>query len=170
MAWAVLTDDLYDNQKVVSFSHPAFRLWICSIVYARRHRTQGKLSDQQARLIMRLTDVPLRTGQELVEKRGWDKLDGGGYLIHDYEQFYAGDPTAAERMQRYRNRGVTKGVTESVTGPSPDRNTPRNVLGGEGIPAPSPPHPLPIRNTPPTPPPSPAVTGNSDISGDPGGG
>lgn len=92
MAWARWDDTLYDNGKVLSFSARAFRLWACSISYAARHRTDGKLSPDQAGALFRLLRCSRREADELVAKGGWER-DGDGYAIHDFLEF---NPTAEE--------------------------------------------------------------------------
>lgn len=155
MSWAILSDDFHENGKILSFSHAAFRLFVCSVTYCRAHRTKGVLTHVQATALARMQGVnPKRTAAELVAKKGWDPLEAG-YRIHDYEEFYSGDPTASERMRRYRNRTVTNTVTE----PEQHRNGHRNVLERESL-SPS----LSLSNTPtPTPSPAPTVTGANAV-------
>jgi hypothetical protein len=105
MAWSRLDDQLYDNMKVLSFSHPAFRLWVCSITYSNRQQTRGHLTQAAAVALARQQRVQAKAIQELVAKGGWDKNGDGGYVVHDYEQFNPHDPTAAERMRRHRAKG-----------------------------------------------------------------
>lgn len=143
MAWSRLEDDLDENEKVASFSDRTFRLWILSIPFSTRRRTCGFLSPDHIRLLTVKCGASGRNVEELVEKGGWERVQGG-YLIHDYAKYHPKDPTAAERAKRYRDRNagrdeyrdakrnanrnaVTVGtVTSSGSGtlPDPDPDTP----------------------------------------------
>lgn len=117
MPWGRLDDQLYDNQKILGFSHRAFRLYICGISYACRHRTGGALAPVQVDALLRLHRLTQRDVDELVDKGGWHR-DGDGYVIHDFDRYNPGDPTAATRARRYRSRrgSVTRDVTEASRG------------------------------------------------------
>jgi hypothetical protein len=105
MPWSRLDDQVYDNMKVLSFSHPAFRLWVCSITYSSRKQTKGHLTHAAAVALARQQHVPKKAIQELLDKGGWDKNGDSGYAIHDFGEFNPPDPTAAERMRRHRAKG-----------------------------------------------------------------
>lgn len=90
MAWSKLDDQLHANPKIGALSDKAFRVYILSITYSSSRRTQGRLSELEARSVLRLADTPEDTReaitQELVELHAWD-CDGDDYLIHDYQVY-----------------------------------------------------------------------------------
>lgn len=81
--YVYLLETAYDNGKLCSFSHRAFRLWAMSLSYARKHRTDGALSAQQAAVLLRLYGLTQKDADELVEKGGWERAEGG-YRIHHF--------------------------------------------------------------------------------------
>jgi hypothetical protein len=83
MRYVLLLESAYDNGKLCSFSHRAFRLWANSLSYARKHRTDGHLSTAQAAVLLRLYQLTSRDAEELVTKGGWELVDDG-YRIHDF--------------------------------------------------------------------------------------
>src|SRR5262245_6359459 len=111
--WARLDDDFHDNGKILSLSHPAFRLYVCAITYCRRHRTEGLLTPDQADALCRQQRVPRGAVAELVERRAWHPEEAA-YRIHDFAD-YQPRPAAtnAARQQRYRaaHKGASNGVT-----------------------------------------------------------
>ncbi len=115
MPWARLDDDFHDNGKILSLSHPAFRLYVCAITYSRRHRTEGVLAVTQVQALCRQQRIPRPAVAELVEKHAWHQ-DETGYRIHDFADYQPrADETNADRQQRYRQR--RKAASNAVTPP-----------------------------------------------------
>lgn len=83
MRYVLLLESAYDNGKLCSFSHRAFRLWANSLSYARKHRTDGHLSESQVAVLLRLYQLGVRDVDELVQKGGWERVDDG-FRIHDF--------------------------------------------------------------------------------------
>lgn len=103
MGWGRMDDRMWRNPKVLSFSDKAFRLWVTSISYGNsaESRPHGFLTDGQVAMLVGTARATRRTVDELVDKRGWDKVEGG-YLVHDLTDYVKRDETAAERQQRHR--------------------------------------------------------------------
>ncbi|MDQ5872374.1 MAG: hypothetical protein M3547_09260 [Acidobacteriota bacterium] len=113
MPWSRFDDQFHDHGKILTFSHRAFRLYVCSITYSTAHHSRGHLTRAQAEALARQQGVGLPTIQELTEKKGWD-LNGDGYAIHDYEKYHPLDVTAADRMRRFRQRVGDERVTKKL--------------------------------------------------------
>lgn len=136
MPWARLDDDFHDNGKILSLSHPAFRLYVCAITYSRRHRSEGFLTASQVWALCGQQRVSRTVVRELVEKRAWHGDEAGaGYVIHDFTEYQPKtDETAADRMRRHRQRNKTTGSERRVT--ESDAGVTRN--GDAPVPMPSP--------------------------------
>lgn len=83
MRYVLLLESAYDNGKLCSLSHRAFRLWANSLSYARKHQTDGQLRPDQVTVLLRLYQLTQRDVDELVEKRAWERVEGG-FAIHDF--------------------------------------------------------------------------------------
>lgn len=92
MRYVLLLESAYDNGKLCSLSHRAFRLWANSLSYSRKHRTDGYLTPAQVDVLLRLYRLVKRDVDELVDKGGWEKVQTG-YLIHDFLEV---NPSEAE--------------------------------------------------------------------------
>lgn len=134
MPWGRLEDDLHDNEKVWSFSHQEFRVWMYSISFANARRAKDPdgydlLTLEAARGLCRLAKVGPAIIAGLLAKRGWDRLEDGRYRVHDLRSYGPKlDTTAAERQARRRSKEgngtvshapVTRDVTHPVPVPSP---------------------------------------------------
>lgn len=108
MPWGRLDDSLHDNEKIWSFTDKAFRVWMYSISVCNKKRKRdpdGHLTQEAALTVCRLAKAPPRVVDELVQKRGWDRLEGGGYVVHDFPDYGPKlDKTVNERVARHRDR------------------------------------------------------------------
>lgn len=144
MPWGRLDDQLHQNEKVLSFSDKAFRVWMYSISYCNAKRARdpvGTLSIDAAQAICRWAQARPAVRDELVAKGGWER-SGDGYVVHDFDKYGPGlDRTNAQRQKRYRN------AHRDVTAESDHENDePRNVsdngtvtrYGNDPVPVPVP--------------------------------
>lgn len=83
MRYVLLLESAYDNGKLLSFGHRAFRLWVNSLSYSRKHKTDGHMTPAQAEVLLRLYRLGKADVDELVAKGGWERVEDG-YLIHDF--------------------------------------------------------------------------------------
>lgn len=122
MTWVRLDDGFLDHPKVVAAGGDAGWLYVCGLVYAARHLTDGVIPQG---MVARLSDraEPLALAARLVEVGLWERT-AGGYRVHDYLDFQpsAADvradraATAARQAAwRARRNGASNGVTDTVT-------------------------------------------------------
>lgn len=115
MPWAKLDDGFHEHPKIASMSDKAFRLYVYSITYSRRHKLKGILSDGHRLVLFRLTGACQDQDDELVLLRGWDIREDGTRQIHDIE---AWNPEYAEELLQKRSEagragGIQSGITRS---------------------------------------------------------
>src|SRR5262245_6046071 len=107
MPWGRLDDQLHQNEKVLSLSDKAFRVWLYSISYCNAKRSRdpaGTLTMATVQALCRLAGAGAGVVAELLAKRGWDEVVGG-FVVHDFPAYGPpADPTAAERMARWREK------------------------------------------------------------------
>jgi hypothetical protein len=107
MPWARFDDSAYDHPKLLAVSPAAGWLWFLSILYSNRHSLDGRLEPALARrLAARCDDQTQMLGdehpliRELCQRRLWERVEGGGYMIHDYLKY---QPSRRETLKRRRD-------------------------------------------------------------------
>ena len=134
MTWIRVSDDFYDNPKIMEVGAQAVGLWVAAMGWCNRNRTDGVIPRMRLRplltgvedeTLLRLVDVGLLHGD------GHDCPDCvkpplGSYVVHDYlhyqdsrQKIEAKVAATKERVKRYREsrNGTRNAVTgEDVTG------------------------------------------------------
>lgn len=119
MSWAHLDDEFPFNEKVISLTHMAFRLYVCAIVSAAKRikstTTPEELGTISVSTLLQVCKVhnirPNTVLTELLQKNCLEKTDDG-YNIHDFAEFHSPTFSQAEKQKRYREkkkRYVTEG-------------------------------------------------------------
>lgn len=115
MAWLRIDDSFLDHPKIIGLDDHQLRVHLAAMLYAARYRTNGHIPQPALRLI-NATETDIET---LVNLRIWDRAKNGELHVHDFASYNPNDPTAADRMKRYRAR-------KRNDDRNPDRNTQRN--------------------------------------------
>jgi len=138
MPWGRLDDQLHQNEKVLSLSDKAFRVWLYSISYCNAKRSRdpvGTLGRGAVQALCRLVGAGPAVVAELIAKRGWDAAPDG-VVVHDFPDYGPPkDPTAAERMARWREKQRLAQEADPVT---VTRNEHRSDRNGNASPVPGP--------------------------------
>lgn len=121
MTWVKLDDGFPRHPKVRRLSPVAFTLHVCGLCWCAEYLTDGVILDGQVRDVSDLTPKQAEKGAgELVDRKLWDRIDGG-YRIHDFleynpsrEKVEAERARAAERIARYRAKKAGNAVGNSV--------------------------------------------------------
>ena len=142
MSWAKIDDLLPHHEKIVNAGSDApavFGLYVASICYAQRQKTDGRIPRKALALLLPGAPRPSRRLLEaLVTLRLWDQ-DGDGWAIHDYlahnlsaEERRLAEAANATRQAAYRDRlrnasrnaSSNESGDASVTGPTPLLSSP----------------------------------------------
>jgi hypothetical protein len=94
----------FDNPKVgeaLDVSHAAVVLHIESMMYARRHRTDGVVP---AKRVMRKVGATEDDAQTLLDAGLWEPRDGGKIYVHDYEKHQETREQIEERSAKQREK------------------------------------------------------------------
>lgn len=143
MAWLRVDDGMCEHRKVLSLPRKDRWTWMELLTYVARQNNGGHVPDGICDVLRWVTPAFLETCLEA----GLLDRDEGGYAVHDWDDYNQKDPSAAERMRRYRERKRDDCVTGSVTEPVTDDVTPPARARARG-PSPTPSNPSP---TPPQP-------------------
>lgn len=135
MPYASIDDNMTENQKVARLSDAAFRVYVASICYCSRNRTDGLVLRSEAGKV----GATPRLIKELTDGRLWD-LDPEGWRVHDYlewnksraeiEALRAKQKRAADA--RWNASGIASGIADGTADagadamPSPFRSLPGN--------------------------------------------
>lgn len=88
-------DEAYMHPKIVAAGDAAVGLWFRSILFSRHNRTKGKVPKNFARGAVRGAVAAL------LRENLWEKdVDGDGYLIHGYEEWYWSEAERSERGKK----------------------------------------------------------------------
>lgn len=178
MAWVRLSDDFYDNPKLLECTSVARDLWVTGIAYCNRNLTDGFIPRRVAHRLIDTDGVyvevcgavvpatPRQAASELLAAGLWQEV-AGGYSVHDYleyqdsaEKIRGERKKTADRVRRWREaqRTARNGVGNSVTGAVPveaqdgyadtAQNAACNAVTNAGV------TPAPTPTPPPTPNPS----------------
>lgn len=116
MAWARLSDDLHDHDKVTSLTVDveglaAYGLWTLALTWVRADfRRKGVVPAGQVgrfgcgngkQLASRLVEVGL-----------WDEVPGG-YRFHDFDQVYTSEDLSQKRAEAGRRGGIASGKSRA---------------------------------------------------------
>jgi hypothetical protein len=122
MSWSKIDDLLPHHQKIVGAGKDGDRVfgwYVAAICYAQRHYSDG---------IIRVADLPIilpgcgRPPAKILtwlEQLGlWDRIEGGGWYIHDYLDW---NESAADRRAKLAKDAARKrGIPEAKSGRIPD--------------------------------------------------
>lgn len=107
MPFVPLWTSVLRSRKVAALSDDLFRLWITCLLEALEHdKARGTLPPaEDFSPALRRDMETLRSDLERLAERGFLDRRGGGFAVHDWQQWqYSKDPTAAARMRAYRER------------------------------------------------------------------
>ena len=126
MTWIKLDDGAATHPKLMALTPTERWAWIELLCYCARYRTDGNVPPNIVTACPSMSSKCLR---KLVDLHLLDDLPDGSIRIHDWAEYNPKDPTAADRMRRYRDRTenaaeqgksepdtVTNTVTNAVTG------------------------------------------------------
>lgn len=123
MAWALLDDNFPNHPKAVEAGPLAAYLFVCGLCYCRRFHTDGFIP-RKALPMLGVSGNPRRMVDRLIDVGMWH-LDGDGWRINGYEEFYADAIDKARKESR--REGGRKGGIESRK-----LNTLTSKLRGDG--------------------------------------
>lgn len=141
MAWLRLDDGFPSHPKLSGFSASQKWALIELLCYCARHKTGGLVPRDLSLLPRAVTPALL----ERAEMAGIvDREEDGHLVIHDWSVYNPSDPTAAERMARWRNnnrngeRNPDRNETVSSRACLPSRplkesSPPTSTSDGEGL-------------------------------------
>ena len=120
MSWLRIDDGFPQHPKLVRLSRPDRWTWLEILAYCARYRTSGEVPISVGEAVKYASPAFLNRCFEL---HLLDHSEHGteDYHVHDWESYNPKDPTAADRMQRHRNRNAKRNddrndaVTETVT-------------------------------------------------------
>jgi hypothetical protein len=129
-SWFKLWGDVLHSFKVARLTDRQFRLWVGCLAAANAYDHDGGALPPLDRLAHELRQHPeaLEAGLAGLTDAGLlDRIDGA-YVVHDWRDWQApADPTAADRMVRYRANLKAKADKGSRRSGTPQRNVTRNV-------------------------------------------
>lgn len=150
MSWLRRDDQRCLNRKIGQLNDREYRALDALHEYVARKKSGGNFELFELKHAVFVTPSgPRRVTESHLEtfiSAGLVDIDGEGFKVHDWDVYQPKDPTAADRMQRYRERNaarngtVTDAVTESeldrdsrARSPSrPQKEPPSPARGGEG--------------------------------------
>lgn len=124
-AWVKVMNSLRSHPKVVGISDRAFRVYVCSLLYANEHETDGRLDKRILGALLPGKNKSSAAFRELFEQGLWE--DCGDFCeIHDYLSYQSSSAQIRERRaatgdrvrkHRKRNTDVTGNAAVAVTPP-----------------------------------------------------
>lgn len=126
LMWGRMDDKLHRNSKQLGMSDAAYRLWTLSWSYCLdTPAPTGFMSTSEALAFARTHRKSRVVIAEVVDKRGWESVDGG-FLVHDLGEYLPESSAARTRAYRdrkrrgvtspTRHRHVTSVTSQAVTG------------------------------------------------------
>jgi hypothetical protein len=118
-------NSLRTNPKIIGLSAEAFRLYVCSLLYANEHLTDGRIDEHVLSTIVPGSRRFNGAKMELTRAQLWHESDGC-WLIHDYLEVQSGSAQirekrrgTADRVREHRERraNVTRYIEPPVTPP-----------------------------------------------------
>lgn len=130
MSWLRLDDGFSHHPKVLKLTRLQRWTWVEILLYCARFKTAGVIPKEIQEGVREATPSLLTKLEEI----GLVDQENGVIHIHDWHAYNPQDPTAALRMERYRNRNQDRNTDRNgaVTEPSP------RARASAGGPVPSP--------------------------------
>lgn len=141
--------DARDHAKCVKAGNDAAAFWMWAIQWSRKHRTQGFLDESN---LFKIPPVPItvKRAKQLAEQcvaasikpggAGLFERAEGGYLVHDFESFYAADGDVSdaewekERLSEVRRAIGREGASKRWQKPIANDGKPDgNANGNQGV-------------------------------------
>lgn len=117
VSWLRVDDGFGSHPKLLELTREERWTWVEILCHCARHRTGGLIAPGIRDAVRHATPAFLaKTERVFLSKR--DK--NGRLFVHDWDDYNPSDPTAADRMRRYRER------QEQAKNERKDRNEPRN--------------------------------------------
>lgn len=110
MTWLRLDDGYAQHPKIVELNDREFRLWIKALLYCARFKTCGLLSAEAQKELRITAGFRLK----LIDLELLEHIEGMDQ-VHDFETYMPPDPTAPERMRRYRERNAKRNAARNGT-------------------------------------------------------
>lgn len=95
MAWVLLDDNFPNHPKAIQAGPVASYLFVCGLCYCRKYHTGGFIPEKVIGSLG-VARKPTAMIAALVAAGLWDLADGG-YLVHDYDGFYADEQDKAAK-------------------------------------------------------------------------
>lgn len=141
MPWTRLDDGFIAHPKILTLSHPAFRLHVSGLNWSVANTTDGKVPEIVLALALPMDRPKTRAAAatELEEAGLWNR-NGSGWYIHDFADYQETKTEIVERRKKWaaQKRGVRADNTADSYAESAE--PPR-------VRADVPPHPIPIEDT-----------------------
>lgn len=158
MAWARLDDGFGDHPKTLDVIETldelvgaaAIGLWTLGLAYAHRTMRTAKIPGYIPRSFARTARVPAWIGDKLCDAGLWEHADGGGWVVHDFDQYLPSEGLRSKRAEAGRKGaaarwGKTAGQDTSAEETADgDSNLPSDANGKNGNACPEP-EPEPIK-------------------------
>jgi hypothetical protein len=104
MAWLRVDDGLAEHRKILLLKRSERWTWMELLCYVARQNNGGHVPEGVGDVLRHVKPAFLQRCHEL----GLVDLEDGIYVVHDWNEYNPKDPTAPERMKRYRrNKAVT---------------------------------------------------------------
>lgn len=161
MPWVSLSDDFYDDPKLIDAGPLGLAQWVVGLTWCARNLTDGFIPARQIRRLLDWDGVALEdadvtseaVAKELVRCGLWDEVDGG-YMVSNYHKY---QPTReqvlskrAKDKARKQTRPGSGGSPSAVPEESPEIPSGFHAESTRNPAAPLPP-PSPLPETPPPP-------------------
>jgi hypothetical protein len=106
VTWVRLEDCYFTHRKVADLSKDAKLLDLAAIAYSARELRDGVLSRADVRIVAAEVDVDeaLVVAGQLVSAERWGRVQGGGFVIHDYLQYNPSREQVLEQRARDAER------------------------------------------------------------------
>jgi hypothetical protein len=116
MAWARLDDGFGDHPKVLDVIETldemagaaAIGLWSLGLAYAHRTMRTAKVPGYVPRSFARTVRVPPFLGDKLCDAGLWEHAEGGGWIIHDFDQYLPSDGLRSKRAEAGRKGAAAR--------------------------------------------------------------
>lgn len=154
MAWARLDDGFGDHPKVLDVIETldemagaaAIGLWSLGLAYAHRTMRTAKIPGYVPRSFARTVRVPAFLGDKLCDAGLWEHAEGGGWIIHDFDQYLPSEALRSKRAEagrkgaeaRWGKKAGQDGSVDESTGGDSNLPSVANGKSGNGCPEPEP--------------------------------
>jgi len=116
MSWLRIDDGFTESPKIEALTDREFRVWVRLLCYCARQKAGGELPELRTK---RSQIVPGLSAAFVAKLSRIGLIDDRDSIqfVHDFAHYNPTDPTAASRMQRFRDRNADRNA---------DRNDDRN--------------------------------------------